>query len=74
MSDFLAKKNNKGGLAGGRGIAPMQGRQGVMPSGGVSNTNKQSYGNTKAASKHVPVGKPHAKVMGSNPTQVGKYL
>jgi hypothetical protein len=72
-SGFLQKKNNNGSLHG-KNVAPMQPTH-AQPGGGVSNTSKQSYSNTKAALKgSAPQGKPHAKVMGGSPSQVGKYL
>jgi len=72
-SGYLQKKNNAGQLHG-KSVAPMQPTH-AQPSGGVSNTAKQSYNNTQAkVTSHVPQGKPHAKVMGSSPTKHGKYL
>lgn len=76
MTDFLKKKNNKGGMQIAREILPMQGRQGVMPTAGVKNMKFQSNNNTKAAVKtSVPQGKAHAKVMGAAANlKHGKYL
>jgi hypothetical protein len=75
MSKYLTKKGHKGGLERSRSIAPMQGRQGKLPSMGMGAQPHESLNNTKAPmTKQMPQGVAHAKKVSNSPTAPGQYL